>query len=112
MTFSSAGYDSPLPDVRSAEAAERGVRAATPEARAAARRVASALEGCLSMPDRPELSYLRCFVRMAFEEATALGALGQPSDEDLAYLERLQRETRDYRARVQRSRAARVLAEI
>lgn len=77
----------------------RAGHVATPEARAAARRVTSALESCLAIPDRPELSYLRCFVRMAFEEASALGTPGLPSDDDLAYLERLQQETREYRSR-------------
>lgn len=76
----------------------RGARIATPEARAVARRVTSALESCLAIPDHPELSYLRCFVRMAFEEASALGTQGHPSEEDLAYLDRLQDETRGYRA--------------
>jgi hypothetical protein len=69
----------------------------TPEARATARRVLTALENCLAIPDRPELSYLRCFVRMAFEEANALGAGGQPSEADLAYLDHLTRESRTYR---------------
>ncbi len=84
---------------------------ATPEARAAARRVTSALEGCLAIPDRPELSYLRCFVRMAFEEASALGTPGLPSDDDLAYLERLQRETRAYRTQTRNRHAAKTAKE-
>lgn len=110
MDFYATGFES-SPSLEGTHATvERAARCASPEARAAARRVAAALENCLAMPDLPELSYLRCFVRMAFEEASTLGAVGQPSDEDLAYLERLTRETRDYRAKVRQNRTTRALA--
>jgi hypothetical protein len=112
MGYCPTGFESSSAIAETPVAVERPARFASPEARAAARRVASALENCLAMPDLPELSYLRCFVRMAFEEASTLGAIGQPSDADLAYLEKLQRETRDYRARVRHSRPTRALAEI
>ncbi len=61
-----------------------------------ARQIAALLGRCLPIPDTPELSYLRCFVTLAFEEASTIANRGQPSPEEINYIAFLEREAKAY----------------
>jgi hypothetical protein len=61
-----------------------------------ARQVATMFGRCLPIPDTPELSYLRCFVTLAFEEATTIANRSAPSAADLDYLARIVREAKAF----------------
>lgn len=61
-----------------------------------ARQIAALLGRCLPIPDTPDLAYLRCFVTLAFEEASNIANRGTPSREDLDYIAFIEREAKAY----------------
>lgn len=61
-----------------------------------ARQVAALLGRCLPIPDTPELSYLRCFVTLAFEEASIISNRSAPSKAEIDYIAFLEEEAKSY----------------